>query len=221
MALSCVLAVAALVALPARGEAITLSFDCVGGTSTLCNSIESAYDLEIDETGTDDVFFRILHTGIAMVDTGAVTHVYFDVPGSNPFSDSDTGYGISDSGAGVSFDYDSSPNNPYGGFQSAYESVANNIAAGVDPGQWVSFRFDLRGGFSFADVLSALTTNSLRVALAVESLDPRDSRFSYFENNPYSAPTNPTPVPEPASLILFGTGLAGIAGMARRRRKKA
>jgi hypothetical protein len=222
IALTSVFAAAAFVAAPARTEAapVTLSFTCTGtnGTDPSCFEFDDAYTLEIDSAGGDDIYFKIYNNGKSGYDTGAISNVYFDVPSPNPFTDGDGGYGISDSGSGVNFQHDTSPDDPFSGWSSAYEAVSTSDSNGVDAGQWVRFQFDLGSSFTLQNILTALSNGSLRVAIAAVGLDRGDDEFAYFKNNPYSAPTNPTPVPEPASLILVGSGLAGIVRMAQKRR---
>lgn len=63
-------------------------------------------------------------------------------------------------------------------------------------------------GLGGADFSHTFTTS-------ITSLDPR---YSFFSDSGLLVPTQSSPVPEPASIFLFSSGLIGLAWRSRRRR---
>lgn len=50
--------------------------------------------------------------------------------------------------------------------------------------------------------------------------EPNDSTNPNGDDNDKTNPDQPAPIPEPATMLLFGSGLIGLAGLARRKFKK-
>lgn len=80
-------------------------------------------------------------------------------------------------------------------------------AKGVNPGETLGIFFALQGTQTYADVVNELASGQLRVGLHVQAFDGGGSES--FVN---------MPVPVPAALWLFGSGLLGLIGFARRKK---
>ena len=77
---------------------------------------------------------------------------------------------------------------------------------GVSEFETLGIVFDLQTGLSFGDVLTDLETGVLRIGLHV--IDFSDTGSESF--------VNASPVPVPATIWLFGSGLIGLIGFAKK-----
>ena len=158
--------------------------------------------------------FTITNTSVAPGSTGTITNIGFALPGTRPnnfqlVSSTNSNYFIAhdlNATAGSqnfvsSFDLvlvdKQGGNATFGG-----GSVQNGIAGGT------SATFTISGDFS------GLTADQVARAIF--------ARFQAVNGDGSDVAGNPTaPVPEPMTMLLFGTGLAGVAAKVRRRRQNA
>src|SRR5215213_8904073 len=186
----------------ARADTITLTgVNGTGVTATISN-----YSL----TG-NQFTFTITNTSVPPGSTGTITNIGFALPGDrlNNFQL------VSSSNSNYKIVYDQNATSGSQNLVSSFDlvlcnkangncnfgggSVANGIAQGT------SATFTISGDFS------GLTADQIAHAIF--------ARFQAVNGDLSDVATNTGAVPEPMTMILFGTGLAGIAARARRRRK--
>ena len=211
--MSAVLAAGVLTLGAARTEAATLGFSCITNNNAgSCAIGQSQLSAALTDLGNGTVEFMFTNTGSS---ASSITQIYFDQP--NP-----TVMGLTSmtGSTGVNFKQLSNPLNLPGGNGIGFQAT-NGVGAkppvslnGVNPGEWLKLVFTLNTGSTFASLLTNLATGDLRIGMHVQSIGQWENSES-FVNGP------PTVVPEPASLILLGTGLAGAAAARRRRRQAA
>jgi len=206
-----------LASFPAFASLYTYSFDNITNTIPANVAIGQA-QLSVDVTDVTDegvnpgqVLFTFWNKG---QDFCSIVEVYFADGTLLEIA------ALIDCGPKVDFQEEANPPNlsgwnnadpPFVPTTAFFSTQADNPAPkkGVNPGEWLGIKFDLQVGLTFDDVLTELKNGDLRIGLHVTAFDLGESES--FINNPIS-----TSIPIPATVWMFGAGLAGLIGIRRK-----
>jgi hypothetical protein len=168
---------------------------------------EAQLSVDVTDAGNNQVLFTFLNAGPY---ASSICDVYFQ---DGPL----LGIASITNATGVSFSQYASPGNLPGGnavnFVTTEGFSADSDAPaqpnGVNPGESLGITFSLINESSFEDVIASINTGELRIGIHVQG----------FASGASESYVNTAPVPEPATMLLLGTGLLGLAGFRKKMQK--
>ena len=198
-----------------NAQAVTLGFSVLEDNSPI--DLSGQLFVEVLDAGGGLVSFGFQNLGPL---ASSITGIYFDGDGviEPPLT-------VDSQSAGVSFTAGSAAPPDLPGKENAtppFSTTAGLLADsdsgppgtqanGINPGEWLVLLATAVS--SFDSVITALISGDLRIGLHVQGL--LDGASETYINTP------PSPIPLPAGLLLFLSGLAGIGFLGRYKAKRS
>ncbi len=198
----------------AGATSVTYDFGNITGNKATNAATEGQFSVTVSDAGSGMVTFRIDNAAAGA--TCSITDVYF-------YDGALIGATLAiSSSAGVSFSTPATPGALPGGagygLPSAsveFSADSDNPANGVNPGEWVEFKFSLVGGSTFADVIAAMNSGLSPPFVAGTDIVVGIHVQAYANGGSESFVT--VPLPAPLLMGLAGLGLVGLVRLRHRR----
>lgn len=194
----------------AQAQAVTFNFNCItsNGIGT-CDTAEAQMLLDVTASGTNQVLFEFSNNDVGTgTDFGAIIgEVYFyDGLYLNPNTAIINGTGVDFVDGATPAALPGYNYTPLSVFAAA--DVSKNTADGVAVGDGtLGILFDLLIGADFDTVIAAMNSGDLVVGIHAKALDGVNDISESLVT-----------VPVPVAVWLFGSGLIGLIGVARRKK---